>query len=79
MPLLKGEENIGKNIETEEKTHPKKQAVAIALHEAGVPRRGDNQPGLATAASSAMPAGGERRQSSVGSSSANDRWTGRTV
>ena len=35
MPLLKGEKNIGKNIKEEEKTHPKKQAVAIALSVAG--------------------------------------------
>lgn len=32
MPLLKGKENIGKNIKEEEKTHPHKQAVAIALN-----------------------------------------------
>ncbi|MFA7192404.1 MAG: hypothetical protein WC089_03855 [Candidatus Paceibacterota bacterium] len=32
MPLLKGKKNIGKNIETESKTHPRKQAVAIALN-----------------------------------------------
>ena len=31
MPLLKGKKNIGKNIKMEEKTHPHKQAVAIAL------------------------------------------------
>lgn len=31
MPLFKGEKNIGKNIKEEEKTHPKKQAIAIAL------------------------------------------------
>lgn len=36
MPLLRGtsRETIGKNIKTEEKTHPKKQAIAIALSEA---------------------------------------------
>jgi hypothetical protein len=34
MPLLKGKKNIGKNIKEEEKTHPHKQAVAIALSEA---------------------------------------------
>jgi hypothetical protein len=32
MPLLKGKKNIGKNIETEEKFYPKKQAIAIALN-----------------------------------------------
>ncbi len=32
MPLLPGKKNIGKNIKEEEKTHPKKQAVAIALN-----------------------------------------------
>lgn len=31
MPLLKGKKNIGKNIKEEEKTHPHKQAIAIAL------------------------------------------------
>lgn len=36
MPLLRGtsRETIAKNIKTEEKTHPKKQAVAIALNTA---------------------------------------------
>jgi hypothetical protein len=36
MPLLKGtsRNTIGKNIKEEEKTHPKKQAVAIALNTA---------------------------------------------
>lgn len=32
MPLLPGKKNIGRNIKEEEKTHPKKQAVAIALN-----------------------------------------------
>ncbi len=32
MPLLPGKKNIGKNIKEEEKTHNKKQAVAIALN-----------------------------------------------
>ena len=32
MPLLKGKKNIGHNIKQEEKTHPKKQAIAIALN-----------------------------------------------
>lgn len=36
MPLLKGKKNIGKNIKEEEKTKPKKQAIAIALNVAGV-------------------------------------------
>ncbi len=33
MPLIKSasKKNIGKNISTEEKTKPKKQAIAIAL------------------------------------------------
>ncbi len=36
MPLLKGKKNIGKNIKTEEKAgKSKKQAIAIALSEAG--------------------------------------------
>lgn len=37
MPLPKGKKNIGRNIKEEEKTHPHKQAVAIALD---VARRG---------------------------------------
>ncbi len=32
MPLLPGKKNIGKNIKEEEKTKPKKQAIAIALN-----------------------------------------------
>jgi hypothetical protein len=32
MPLLPGKKNIGKNIKMEEKNHPRKQAVAIALN-----------------------------------------------
>jgi hypothetical protein len=34
MPLIKGTSRkaIGKNIKEEEKTHPKKQAIAIALN-----------------------------------------------
>ena len=40
MPLLKGKENVGKNIETE-MAHgkPRKQAIAIALNAAGMARR----------------------------------------
>lgn len=35
MPLLKGKENIGHNIKTEEAAgKPRKQAIAIALHTA---------------------------------------------
>lgn len=36
MPLLKGtsRKTIGTNIKEEEKTHPKKQAIAIALETA---------------------------------------------
>lgn len=41
MPLLKGKENIGHNIEVEqEHGKPHKQAVAIALRTAGVPKKG---------------------------------------
>jgi hypothetical protein len=37
MPLLKGssKETISKNIKTEEKNHPQKQAIAIAMSKAG--------------------------------------------
>jgi len=40
MPLYKGKENIGRNIKTEE-AHgkPRKQAIAIALRVAGVPKK----------------------------------------
>lgn len=34
MPLKPGKKNIGKNIKEEEKNHPHKQAVAIALNTA---------------------------------------------
>ena len=39
MPLLKGKKNIGHNIQEEEKNHPRKQAVAIALNVANVPKK----------------------------------------
>lgn len=39
MPLLKGKKNIGKNIKQEEKNHPKKQAIAIALNVAKKSRK----------------------------------------
>lgn len=40
MPLLKGKKNIGRNIETEQAAgKPHKQAVAIALSEAGEARK----------------------------------------
>jgi hypothetical protein len=32
MPLLPGKKNIGRNIKEEEKTHPHKQSIAIALN-----------------------------------------------
>jgi len=41
MPLLKGKENIGHNIEVEEEHgKPRDQAMAIALRTAGVPKKG---------------------------------------
>ena len=42
MPALKGKKNVGKNIKAEKKKHPnmsQKQAVAIALSEAGVSKK----------------------------------------
>ena len=40
MPLLKGKKNVGANIKTEEAAgKPKKQAIAIALRVAGVPKK----------------------------------------
>ena len=42
MPLLKGKENIGRNIKELESTgRPKRQAIAIALRTAGVPPKRD--------------------------------------
>ncbi len=48
MPLLKGRKNIGKNIATEE-AHgkPRKQAIAIALRVAGVPKKPKGRRGQA--------------------------------
>jgi hypothetical protein len=41
MPLKKGKKNIGRNIATEMKHgRPRKQAIAIAMRTAGVPRPG---------------------------------------
>lgn len=46
MPLLKGRKNIGHNIKVEEEHgKPHKQAVAIALRTAGVPKRGKDVSG----------------------------------
>lgn len=73
MPLLKGKANIGHNVETEEKTHPKKQAVAIALREAGVPKAKDI--GMVTAPNAGIPAG--RTKAEDGSYSVGDMWTGK--
>lgn len=40
MPLLKGKKNIGKNIKTEMAVgKPRKQAIAIALSEAGMSKK----------------------------------------
>ena len=40
MPLLKGKKMIGENIKTEIGAgKPKKQAIAIALRVAGVPKK----------------------------------------
>ena len=42
MPLEKGKAAIGRNVKTEEAAgKPPKQAVAIALNTAGVPKAGD--------------------------------------
>lgn len=68
MPLLKGKENIGHNVETEEKTHPKKQAVAIALREA-------KDTGMVTAPNAGIPAGHIKAED--GSYSVGDMWTGK--
>jgi hypothetical protein len=70
MPLLKGKANIGPNIETEEKTHPKAQAVAIALKTAGVPKAKDN---MVTQPNGGMPA---YVPAEDGSFSFGDIWPG---
>jgi hypothetical protein len=75
MPLLKGKENIGHNVETEENAgKPKKQAVAIALREAGVPKAKDA--GTVTVPNAGIPAAA-RRPAEDGSYSAGDMWMGR--
>lgn len=74
MPLEKGNSRaaIGRNVETEEAAgKPKKQAVAIALHEAK-----DTAPPLTTANAGAPCAG---RPRAWGSTSANDLWKGRSL
>jgi hypothetical protein len=77
MPLLRGKENIGSNVKTEEAAgKPKAQAVAIALHEAGVKKSvsRDMQPAAATSANSGIP---HVRRAADGTGSVP--WTGRTV
>lgn len=45
MPLFRGKKNIGRNIRTEMKAgKPRKQAIAIALHTAGVSKRKGKKP-----------------------------------
>lgn len=69
MPLLKGKENVGHNIETEEASGKSKaQSVAIALHTADVPKARDI--GMATAPGSGLP---------VGSRSHSDGWRGKVL
>lgn len=69
MPLLKGKENIGHNVETEENAgKPHAQAVSIALKTAGVPKARDTQPQMATAPSGGIPQ----------SRSFSDQWKGRS-
>lgn len=44
MPLLLGKSHISDNISTEESSgKPRKQAIAIALHVAGVPKNKPNK------------------------------------
>jgi hypothetical protein len=65
MPLLKGKENIGHNVTTEENAgKPKAQAVAIALKTAGVAKAGDAR----------LP-----QADSDGGYSVGDCWNGRTA
>lgn len=77
MPLEKGSSRavIGNNIKTEEAAgKPKKQAVAIALHTAGVPKAKDNAP-LVTAPNAGLPMG--KREDRNKATSANDAWKGK--
>jgi hypothetical protein len=70
MPLAKGssEEMIGKNIaEMEKSGHPRKQAIAAALHQAR-----DTQAPMATAPNAGAP-------NAHGSRSMDGAWRGRTV
>lgn len=79
MPLLKGKENIGHNVETEEAAgKPKRQAVAIALKTAGVAKARDAQPGMVTQPNAAAPPA-RRRTADDGSFSATDAYTGRRI
>lgn len=75
MPLLKGKENIGHNVEIEKSAGKKKdQAVAIALREAGVPKAKDDS--LVISPNAGIPAAA-RRTADDGSYSAGDMWAGR--
>lgn len=82
MPLLSGKENIGPNIKTEEEAgKPQKQAVAIALHKAGVPKAKDVGAGMATVPSAGIPQAATRvvARSTDGARSYSDGWKGRNV
>ena len=68
MPLLKGKSEVGHNVkEMEAAGHPRAQAVAASLREAGVPKARDAQPAMGA------------RPSRGASSSINDKWPGRRV
>ena len=44
MPMLPGKANIGRNIAEMAKNHPRRQAIAAALREAGVPKKKKKAP-----------------------------------
>lgn len=73
MPLLKGRENVGRNVKTEEAAgKPKAQAVAIALKTAEVPKAKD-QPMPVTQGSAAPM----RARNTEDGYSISDHWKGR--
>jgi hypothetical protein len=73
MPLLKGKENIGHNVETEEAAGKSKaQSVAIALKTAGVPKAKDIA--TVTTPNAAAPS---RAKAEDGSYSVGDMWPGK--
>ncbi len=79
MPLLKGKAEIGHNVrEMESAGHPRNQAVAAALREAGVPKARDM---TATAPNAGIPQGGLLRAADFAPRawSGSAAWNGRRI